>query len=310
MKVRIQPWQLVTAIILACAATVGIAHLWRSSKKLTAVQMFQSLPMDKTVKIYFDVSLLRKAGILGLFSGSVTAQDPDYRRFVQDTGFDYVTDLDAVAVTLSHDSMYVALRGRFDWRRLSAYAAAQQGRCQNTICTMPASDPARNISFYPMQSDILALAVTPEPRGVVAIGLPAQPVPLTLPDQPVWVLVPGSAFQSTGGLPAGAQAFLSPLAAAQEASFTLAPSGNGGFEVDLEAACANQQAAESIAAQFTSTTNLLKQMISRERKTANPGDLSGVLTSGQFEAKQAKLVGTWPLSRDFLETLVSGKLPQ
>jgi hypothetical protein len=59
---------------------------------------------------------------------------------------------------------------------------------------------------------------------------------------------------------------------------------------------------------LTTTTDLLKKMLEREKMTPNPRDLSGVLVAGTFKSEDKRVVGGWPVERGFLETLVTGKL--
>ncbi len=42
--------------------------------------------------------MLRSAGILDLLAGSKSAEDPDYKKFVDESGFDYCTALDRLAI--------------------------------------------------------------------------------------------------------------------------------------------------------------------------------------------------------------------
>ena len=53
------------------------------------------LPADRATLVYIDTDALRKSGLLDLLAGSKAAEEADYRKFVEQTGFDYRTDLDA-----------------------------------------------------------------------------------------------------------------------------------------------------------------------------------------------------------------------
>src|SRR6266849_5717915 len=181
MKFRFQPWQLAVLVVLICAAAVGVSH-WRSvSRPFNAVALVECLPPDQATHLYIDVGALRRSGLLDLLAGSKAAEEPDYRRFVEQTGFDYRTDLDAIAAAFFRGNVYLTLRGRFQWKPLSDYARAQGGQCRNTICTLPASRPDRNISFYPLKADVLAFSVSAEERGVTMIGPSQWKKPVGLP---------------------------------------------------------------------------------------------------------------------------------
>jgi len=72
--------------------------------------------------------------------------------------------------------------------------------------------------------------------------------------------------------------------------------------------CATPDDAATMAAQFSSVTDLLKKMLDRDKLKPTAGDLSGVLIAGRFEAQKDQVTGTWPIERKFIESLVSGKV--
>ena len=132
-----------------------------------------------------------------------------------------------------------------------------------------------------------------------------------MPGGPIWVSAPGAFFGEVSSLPSGSRLFLSPLRDTQRATFTLgtaAPLEPARFELRLDASCRSLHAAAEIARQLTDSTGLLRSMLSRDKLAPNPADLSGVLTSGRFEAQGTRVSGLWGIDRKFLDTLVSGQL--
>jgi hypothetical protein len=291
------------------AAGVGVFEWRRSVSRFNGPEgLLQCLPLDRAVKVYIDAAQLRKSGLLDLIAGSQASEDADYRDLVKRIGFDYRTDLDAVAASFLHGDVFLAVRGRFDWKRLADYARSQQGSCANDICTMPASQPNRFISYYQLSSSVLAWAVSSQEQGVKMIGPPPGEPNLTeLPATPVWISAPAAVFADLKSLPAGSS-ILSPLAQAQEAAFGVRPVSADAFEIDLDAPCATPEIAVAVAAKFSATTDLLRKMLDRDHITANPGDLSGVLVAGRFEARQSRVTGSWPVERKFFEALGAGKI--
>jgi hypothetical protein len=170
---------------------------------------------------------------------------------------------------------------------------------------MPGSSVERNISFYPLKSDVLALAVSTDPRAVSSIGngKPQMPVP----HDPFWISVPAALFNRPEAFPSGTRAFLGPLAHAEKVTFAAGPQGDR-LQLRLEVACATPEAAADLVKQFSGMTGLLKSMIAREHMTPNPRDLSGVLVAGTFEQRQSTVIGTWPVERGFVEALASGQI--
>jgi hypothetical protein len=287
-------------------AAVAVARWWRISSPYDAARLISALPVERATVVYLDTEQLRRSGLLGLLAGSKAAEEPDYRRFVDETGFDYRTDLDALAAAFVENRFYATLRGRFRWKQLTAYAESQGGECHYSVCTMPGSTVERNISFYPLKSDVLALAVSTDPQAVTSIGTGGK-LRAPVPRDPFWISVPAAAFNQTDAFPAGTRAFLRPLAHAEKVTFAAGPQGDR-LQLRLEVACATPEAAAELVKQFSGVTGLLKSMIEREHMTPNPRDLSGVLVAGTFEQRQSTVIGTWPVERGFVEALASGQI--
>jgi len=164
----------------------------------------------------------------------------------------------------------------------------------------------RNISFYPLKSDVLALAVSTDPRAVTFIGSGSKSQ-MPMPRDPFWISVPAAVFNQLDAFPVGTRAFLSPLTHAEKITFAAGPQGDR-LQLRLEVACATPEAAAELVKQFSGVTGLLKSMIQREHMTPNPRDLSGVLVAGSFEQRQSTVIGTWPVDRGFVEALASGQI--
>src|ERR1700733_15338368 len=93
VRFRFQPWQLAAALVLLCAAAVGLLE-WRRLQRYDASRLMQSLPVEGAVKMFINIEQLRDSGLLDVLAGSKTAEEPDYRHFADEIGFDYRTDLD------------------------------------------------------------------------------------------------------------------------------------------------------------------------------------------------------------------------
>lgn len=307
MNRRIQPWQLVLLVIVVCGGVLWVAHWLRTSRKIDAAGLVQCLPPDRATHVYIDVDALRRAGLLQLLAGSSAQEEPDYRRFVEQTSFDYRMDLDAVAIAFLNGNNYFALRGRFDWKQLSKYAAGQGGQCANAICEMPASTPDRHISFYPLRPDILALAVSAEERGVNMIGPSQWKNPPQLPPEPVWISAPSFAFSDAKSFPAGTRSFLRPLESASRIVFAIGPQADR-LQIRLDVTCADSKTAKELASDLTKATEQLKKMLTLDHQTPGPGDLASVLIAGNFQQNDQRVTGTWPLDRALVEAFTGGKI--
>ena len=303
-KVRLRPWHLVMLLVMICAAILGAVRWRLAARNFGAATLIECLPPDQAAHVYLNVAALRDSGILDLIAGSKAAEEADYKRFVEQTSFDYRSDLDEVAAAFLRGSVYMAIRGHFDWKKLNAYAESQGGFCRNTVCEMPASEPNRHISFYPIRSNILALAVSFEERGVNMVGPGQWANPPQLPQEPVWISAPSFVFADVKDLPEGTHAFLGPLAQAQKVIFAVGPEAKQ-LRIRAEVLCGSPEAAASLAEQLTKSTVLLNKMLARDHMTPNPRDLSSVLAGGKFEQRDKRVIGSWPMDRGFVEALAS-----
>src|SRR5438128_844040 len=142
---------LVASVLLAAAAVTYV--------KLSESPVYR-LPSDNASILSVDFAALRQGGILDLLSGPVVDEEPEYKSFVAITGFDYRRDLDHAYIAFHPDGVFFLVRGRFDWGRLQSYAREQGGECSAGTCRMPGSIPARRISFFPVKSNLMAMAVS------------------------------------------------------------------------------------------------------------------------------------------------------
>jgi len=297
------------AIAAVLGIALGIWGYWFYSRPYDAVRLVQCLPQDRSVHVYMNVGLLRSAGILDLLAGTQGTEEADYKKFVEQTGFDYRSDLDAVAAGSREDEEYVAVQGRFKWDRLAAYAQSHQGKCQDGTCSMPASQPGKTISFALLRRDVLALAVARDPQASRVIFPGFWKEPPKIPTTAIWVSAPPYFFEEAKMVPVGLGPFRTQLSQASNTVFTLGPTADQkAFELRMTVDCSTPDDATKMAAQFVSVTDLLKKMLDRDHLKPTSGDLSGVLIAGHFEAQKDQVTGTWPIDRKFIESLVSGKV--
>lgn len=300
----------------AIAAVLGVIlggwAFWFYSRPYEPVRLVQCLPAERSLHLYMNLGMLRAAGILDLLAGAQGAEEPDYKKFIEQTGFDYRTDLDAVAAGFRDGDEYFAVQGRFQWNRLADYARSHQGSCQSApdnMCSMPASQAGKTISFMLLRRDVLALAVARDAKGALVIFPGFWKDPPKMPPAAVWVSAPPYIFADASNLPAGVGAFRSQLAQARNTVFTLGPAPDQkAFELRMTVDCATPDEAAKMVQQFSGVTDLLKKMLSRDKLTPGSADLSGVLVAGRFDAQKEQVTGTWPIERKFIESLVSGKV--
>jgi len=255
--------------------------------------------------LYIDFNRLRAGGILQLLDGSKVGEDPEYQSFVRNTDFDYKQDLDAAVVAFGPKAKYMLLKGRFDWKSLKNYAVSTGGRCNNSFCKMAGSAPERRISFFPMQSNLMAMAVSEDDVAALRLNQVDNRPDREIPNAPIWLSIPPSVVKSGQNLPAGTQMFARSLDRALAVTLAIVPEGDH-FAAKLNVRCASQADATALAADLNKTTRLLRELIEREHQTPNPADLSGFLTSGVFQNQAARVSGYWPISRALIDNLLGG----
>ena len=173
---------------------------------------------------------------------------------------------------------------------------------------MAGSQPNRRISFFPMRADIMALAVGDDEWAASRLQAKRDgPPPFTIPDRPVWLYVPSSVLRQERDLPAGARLFAQAMRDSEQVMLSLGRV-NLGLEASLEATCKTPEAAAVLLTQLRGVTALLRDLLAKEGKTANPRDLSGVLVGGAFRAEGRIVRGNWAVPADFLEVLAGGSL--
>ncbi|MFN0166099.1 MAG: hypothetical protein ACKV22_06680 [Bryobacteraceae bacterium] len=287
------------------AALAAGAWYWIQERRLyESAELLRRLPADEAVVVSIDFSTLRIAGLLQLLSGAGPAQEPEYRTFLQKTGFDYQRDLDRVLASFRPGGVYILARGRFDWNKLEAYAKSEGGTCAERLCRMAGSQAERRISFYPLRRDLMALAVSSDGWAATRLSEPRAPASFVPPADPLWLYLTRGALRDPERFPEGTRLFIKALEVSDGATLTVGPAASG-FRLKMEAACRGTAEAKALHSTLEKITQVLGVLIRRESKGLNPDDLSGVLASGKFQLEGRAVRGTWALTRKFVEGLAS-----
>ena len=291
-------------IAAVCGVSVwGVA--WYRARSIATAALLRRMPAEDALVAYIDFSELRRAGILQLLDGSKAGEDPEYQNFVRQTQFDYKQDLDAAIVAFAPTGKFLFVQGRFDWKSLRAYVESQDGQCRNAFCRMNGSTPERRISFFPVRSNLMALAVSPDELAALRLENAASGPDPQVPAAPVWLSIPTSVLKSSDSLPAGTRNFARSLEQAETVTLAFAPEGHG-LAARLDVRCRDDRDAADLASQLTRTTSLLREMMEREHRKPNPADLSGVLTSGAFRNEGRRVLGYWPIQPAFVQNVLGG----
>jgi len=264
--------------------------------------MLACLPPGDGPVLFVNVEFLRKAGVLDRIAGPQGEEEPEYRRFVDATHFDYRHDLDSALVEFRSGTALMVLHGRVDPDQLMRYAWANGGKCAGAFCSMQGSRPERQISFHPLGGRMVALAAGTDPMGAASIKRNASTPGFEPPSAPVWINLPGSALHAEPELPLGISAFLEALNGAQRALMTLEMTA-AGFEITLAAPCDSADKAKAIVDRLSGATAKLQELLARSGTAPDAASPAAVLAAGRFSADQTVVRGRWPLAKAFLEGL-------
>ncbi len=290
---RLSPWQLSVTALGLCGLAVFATYQYREAKYAGSQWLFQRLPTDHAVITGIDVGVLRQAGLLDLLTGP-RAEELDYRRFVDEAGFDYRSDLDYVAASISVNTgeRHFLLNGRFDWRTLFDTAKKSGGRCLNTFCDLPGFSPRGNLSFLPLSPNTLGMSFAPASQA--AWGLAAEyagvQVP-SVPTYPVFVAMDAGVLSSAEVLPEVIRPFSEILSGADYVVLGL-QTANGGFELALDADCLS-------GARATAIRDGMKLASGPESA------FHALFGPGSVHAKGNSVHARWPLDRVALATLAN-----
>lgn len=267
--------------------------------------LLSRFPAEDALAVSADFATLRAAGLLDESSDqSKMTIEPDYKQFVEGTGFDYRRDLDSVTASFSRSGNYFIARGRFHWAKLRAYAMREGGSCYQDLCRVQGSRPERHISFLPLRNDAIALAVSTNDLAATLLTKTGQPVTAVIPAAPVWISVPGEELRRQDALPPEMHLMLSALTSADRVIVTLGPAGDG-IEARMDATCRTRDDARILASQLRSTTALLKEALTRDKKVTDD-EVAALLTAGSFDQTDRRVTGRWPIRKSLLDALTAG----
>lgn len=274
---------------------------------------FLSLPLPlqqgDASTFYIDVGALRRSGYLDLLATAKSTSEADYHQFVEATNFDYTRDIDAIAGSVSGDeSLNLFVQGRFDWSRLQDYARRHGGSCRADQCSLPATKPGKWIGFTELQPDVMILVVTANKDAAIgaatAVLAQTQPAPpSTISFDPVWFCPARSLLQSPTAFPQSLRMLAIALQSADSITVSLSPSTQAAFDLKLKASFANAAIADTSKNQLEIDTKMLQLELAREHARASAADLTGLFTAGTFSQQGKMLFGTWPVQKEFLQTL-------
>jgi hypothetical protein len=275
---------------------------WDQARRFSDIHtLLTRFPVEDAIVLNIDFASVRRAGLL---TGSKAPLEPEYKQFLDGTGFDYHRDLDTVTASFSKSGNFFVARGRFDWAKLRDYAAQQGGSCYDQLCRMQGSQPERRISFLPLRDDTMALAVSTDDLAANRLTKQGSAIKAEIPAAPVWVLVPGAALHDASAFPPGLRLMLSALTNADRLVVTVGLSGTV-LAATMDATCRTKDDAHLLASQLRVVTANLKEAVAND-PAAQSDELVKVLAGGTFDDAGMRVSGEWPLSKALIAGLTSG----
>jgi hypothetical protein len=299
-----KPWLVFVLLAAAIFAVTAGVDFYRHRFVRSDRDLLRFLPPTDATIFYVNVDVLRRAGILQVLAGASSAKDADYRAFLRETHFDYTKDVSAIVGSADARQILCLIRGRFDWTRMRSYARSHQGMCRNDVCEVPTSTAGRWASFVPIQSDVMALAISPA-RSVAQSLRARRRIEPPLPDQPVWVRISQTFLKRPATLPLVLRIFAISLEPADSVILSLAPADpqtSAQFQLELNAQCATAATAETMRNQLEIETKILKLALAREHLQPSAADLTGLLTAGTFHTDSNRVIGVWPIRNELLSS--------
>jgi hypothetical protein len=293
-------------VFVAAAAAAGIYglinwHRWGGNPPLA--ELLGRLPNTNAVTLHVNVAEIRNAGMGAVLAGTPVTEEPDYLRFVSESGFDWKTDLDAVTASKTGEDWFCFAVGRFDMEKLRSFALSRGGMCRNGVCEVGGATAGRLISFYPVSSRMLALASSKGPMAVYQLQQKTKTEWRGgVPEGAAWVSFNGTVMEGDPALPAGGRLFGKILSGTERTTFSVI-GGASGLEVRMRSLNKDVTAAGNIKAQLEGVTKEFKGYFDRLGQAPSPEDLSGVLLAGQFAVVGNEVTGRWPMHAEFLKKL-------
>jgi len=148
-------------------AGVGLYSYQRGGDlNATRSGMLSLMPAESCAVVYADIADVRSSGFAAeLYNWAPRPQiDPDYARFLHDTGFDYERDLDRVAIAfIKHENattVFAIADGRFDRKRIETFIAPSGSRVNrdgHELFFVPSSSGSRKVAVTFLRADRIAL---------------------------------------------------------------------------------------------------------------------------------------------------------
>jgi len=170
--------KLTTATLLAAVLLAVLAWiLWFRHSSSAREELLSLMPATSQSVLYFDLREIHQATFFSELISWAPKPDADaeYRQFVRDTGFNYETDLDRLAVAFekhgAQGAFFAVADGRFDAKKIKAYAVsagATQNSSDAAIFSEPVASRASHVTFKFLRDGRVAFTNGPDLAALLA----------------------------------------------------------------------------------------------------------------------------------------------
>jgi hypothetical protein len=287
---------------------VGGGIFYFRSTDLPVHELARYLPAKDAVVVSIDVKSLRSAGLLEALAGSRVTEEADYRSFVDITGFDYRTDLDALLYSSSKGNVYLLASGRFDWNAITSYASGQGASCRYAFCRMRSSQAGKWLSFFPLRSNVVGFAVSSDELAALELQNQAGPLPAGAFADQASISVPARLFKADAtDVPASLSPWFKLLAGAQSARFAMGMR-NGDFEIKMRVECPSADSSAKVAQRLNESLRQLREASAGAEGDTPVTGLPLMLSRGDVKQEDRAVVATWSVNQGLVESLLSGRI--
>lgn len=322
-------------VVVLCALAV-----WRFAVPHAQMPLedFRYLPADAAIAANIDVSALRNSTLVRAVvqSQATPEMEKDYAEFVRSTGFNFETDLDSVALSVSGRdearTLNAVLRGRFDRSRFQQYI---DGRRQSssarrgTTIDVLAGPSGRTFRLAFADSDRLLFSNSAQPAAmndmvdlVHHYGAPIEKRLKSLnlmehlqPQSQAWVCADMDkagtlSFPFSGGSPGSpGTSFTADLLRGSRLVLTSAHLDNENLELRMVADYPTEAEARRVAQSLSGLRALLSALATRQKpRVRAPTNLSRALDQIQISVENKAAVLRWSIANSLVEELLRGSV--
>ena len=104
--------------LLPPLACIGIILYWQFFRGPDPARLVGLFPPGDAPTLFVNVDTLRSIGVLDMLAGKAGSEEPEYKKFVASTGFDYRRHLKAAALRFRRAETLMVIDGEFDFDKL------------------------------------------------------------------------------------------------------------------------------------------------------------------------------------------------